>query len=274
MCIRDSGNTIDLEVARDVLATDLVDKAGPYAGAAQAVDNLLNAGGGDADTNAILSELSSLPTNQAATNAIAQLTPVMNGSGTVAVPQAMDAAMGMVRSRFSSNNGGPRAGAAGDDSRYERGPLWLKPFGGYADQETRSGTPGFEADTVGIGFGGDVEFNDRLVLGAAAAWSDTEVDGHTLSSHRLDAETYQLVVYSDYALNETDFVESYAVAGWNDNETRRQISVGGLTRQARGDYNSFFTRIYTGLGRHYHTSDSWTFAVSYTHLTLPTILLV
>ena len=86
------------------------------------------------------------------------------------------------------------------------------------------------------------------------------MDGDTVSSNRLDAETYQLVFYGDYALNETDFIESYAVTGWNDNETRRQISVGGLTRQARGDYSSFFTRIYTGLGRHYHTSDSWTFA--------------
>ena len=45
--------------------------------------------------------------------------------------------------------------------------MWLKPFGGYAEQDTRSGTPGFEADTMGIGLGGDVEFNDRLVLGAA-----------------------------------------------------------------------------------------------------------
>ena len=80
----------------------------------------------------------------------------------------------------------------------------------------------------------------------------------------------QNVVYGDYDLNETDFVESYAVAGWNDNQTRRQLSVGGLTRQARGDYNSFFTRIYTGLGRHYHTSDSWTCApvvnIRYTYI--------
>jgi outer membrane autotransporter protein len=222
------------------------------------LDGFLEAGGGGDDLKEVLVALSSLPSNEEAADAIAQMVPVLVGSGTIAVTQVMDATMGMVNNRLGS--GGPRSGAAGDDSRYERGPLWLKPFGSYADQDTRSGTPGFEADTMGIGLGGDLEANDRLLLGAAVAWSDTEIDGDTLSSNRLDAETYQLVVYGDYALNETDFVESYAVAGWNDNETRRQISVGGLTRQARGDYNSFFTRFYTGVGRHYHTSDSWTFA--------------
>ena len=54
------GNTIDLVIERDVLAADLVADAGlPFAGGtAQPLDNLLDVGGGNANINDVLGELS------------------------------------------------------------------------------------------------------------------------------------------------------------------------------------------------------------------------
>ena len=75
--------------------------------------------------------------------------------------------------------------------------------------------------------------------------------------NELDIQSYQLVLYGDYDLTPTDFVEGYAIVGFNDNETRRDMRVGSFRATARGDFDSIFTRIYTGLGRTYQQSWYW-----------------
>ena len=143
--------------------------------------------------------------------------------------------------------------------QHDAGQLWLKPFGGYADSSRRNGVPGFDADTFGIALGGDIQVSDRLMVGAGLAWSDTEIDGKTLNRNDLDVEGYQLVVYGNYELNATDFIEGYALVGLNDNETRRDMTIGAINSVARGDYESVFTQVYTGMGSRYRISDAFTF---------------
>ena len=78
-----------------------------------------------------------------------------------------------------------------------------------------------------------MQVSDRLMVGVGLAWSDTEIEGKTLNRNDLDVEGYQLVVYGNYALNATDFVEGCALVGRNDNETRRDITIGALNSVAR-----------------------------------------
>ena len=104
-----------------------------------------------------------------------------------------------------------------------------------------------------------MQVSDRLMVGVGLAWSDTEIEGKTLNRNDLDVEGYQLVVYGNYALNATDFVEGCALVGRNDNETRRDITIGALNSVARGDYESVFTQVYTGMGSRYRISDAFAF---------------
>ena len=81
----------------------------------------------------------------------------------------------------------------------------------------------------------------------------------TLNRNERDVEGYKAVLYGNYALNATDFVEGYALVGRNDNETRRDMTVGALNSVARGDHESVFTQIYTGMGSRYRISDAFAF---------------
>ncbi len=249
------GNTIDLNVERGVFISDIIGDV-PYAGGVAGVlDELLDVGGSGGDMDTVLIALSRLGNAEEVAQAVAQFTPALAGGSTEAVNQALDAISTVVGNRIGAGRG-----LAAGDSMYEQGHLWVKPFGAYADHDTRQGRPGFDADTIGISFGGDVQLNSRARLGAAFAWSDTEIEGKTIATNEVNAETYQLVFYGDYDLNASDFVEGYALVGWNDNDHQRNIVFGPINRTAKADYDSIFTRIYTGVGREYRTSDRWTFA--------------
>ena len=138
--------------------------------------------------------------------------------------------------------------------------MWVNPFGGYVDSGRCDGVPDLETDTFGIAIGGDMQVSERLTLGAGLAWSETDIDGKTLAATASMWEGYQLAVYGSYEFNETAFVEAYAIVGVNDNETRRDISIGALNRVARADYNSVFTRVYSGFGSEYRVNDQLTFS--------------
>ena len=173
-------------------------------------------------------------------------------------------------SNVVGNRIGGNRGLSAGDSLYEERHAWIKPFGGYAEGDERSGVPGFEVDTFGIAVGGDIQHNDKLMLGAGFAWSDSKVDGKTINTNKLDVESFQLVLYGNYDLNATDFVESYAIVGFNDNESRRDVAFGGLRSTALAKYDSIFARIYTGVGRGYRTSEQFMFTpmatLRYTHI--------
>ena len=252
------GNTIDITFERGLVLGDAVGNAGAElgyaAGAAAAFDALVDAGGGS-DLDDVIVALSNLATPGETAQAIAQMVPALTGGATQASQQNASAFGNIVGNRIS----GGRGLSAGDSTLYQEGHLWIKPFGGYADQNRRSGVPGFDVDTVGIAFGGDIKPNDRLTLGLGFAWSDTEVEGKTVNRNEVDVDTYQLVAYGNYELNATDFVEAYAIVGWNSHDSHRDINFGTFDATAEADYDSIFTRIYAGVGREYRTSDSFSF---------------
>ena len=261
------GNTIDITTERGLLVADAVADANlPYAeGVAVALDELLSAGGAGGGIDPVLLALGNLGSADEVAQAVAQLVPALAGQGAQQSQQVANMFSNVVGNRIS----GQRGLSAGDEM-YQEGHLWIKPFGGYAEGNLRSGVPGFDVDTFGIAIGGDIQHNDKLLLGAGFAWSDSEIDGKTINTNELDVESYQLVLYGNYDINATDFVESYAIVGFNDNESRRDIAFGGLTSTARADYDSIFARIYAGLGRGYRTSEQFTFTplvtLRYTHI--------
>ena len=232
------GNTIDLSVDRDLLIIDAVEQADlPYArGIANALDQLLTNGGTGQGIDGIMVALGNLPGAEEVAEAVAQMVPVGAGEATSVAQNAANQFSNVVGNRIT----GQRGLSAGDGGMYEEGHMWVKPFGGFAEQDRRSGVPGYDSNTVGIGFGGDVT-NGRLLLGAGFAWSDTEVDSNTISRNELDVESYQLVFYGNYDLDETSFVEGYAMVGWNENDSLRDINFGTFSATAKGDFDSIFT---------------------------------
>jgi uncharacterized protein with beta-barrel porin domain len=283
--VRD-GNTIDLAATRDLLLTDAVSARGlPYAsGVAGALEPLIDVGEGTGLDTA-LSALAGLANADAVADAAAQMVPILTGQATLATKQSIMAFSTVIDGRLqgsqqstlslfnqpalASTTGGavvfhPLMMAAlplepAEPPQHDTGHLWLKPLGSYADSSRRNGVPGYEADTFGIALGGDMQINDRLMLGVGLAWSDTEIEGKTLNRNDLDVEGYKAVLYGNYALSATDFIEGYALVGRNDSETRRDMTIGALNSVARGDYESVFTQRYTGMGSRYRISDAFAF---------------
>ena len=245
------GNTVDLVAARDAFLANL---ASPYATeVGQALDALLDSGQFSAEMRTLLSQIAALDTAAEVTNAVDQLVSVLVGQGAFAAAQAVNQISAIVGSQID----GQRGLSAGDPM-FREGHWWIKPFGGFGDHDVRKGVPGFDLFSYGIAAGADVKPNDNLFVGAAFAWSEAEIEADTISQNELDIQTYQLALYGSYDLDARNYIDAHAIVGWNDNESRRDVTIGAFKSTASADYDSFFTRIYAGLGRKYAVNDQFT----------------
>ena len=245
------GNTIDLVTERDALLSNL---ASPYAAeVGQVLDELLDSGQFSAEIRTILLQIAALNTAAEVTNAVDQLVSVLVGQGAFAAAQAVNQISDIVGNQIAAQNG-----LSAGDPMFREGHWWIKPFGGFGDHDVRNGVPGFDLQSYGIAVGADVKPNDNLLVGAAFAWSEAEIEADTISRNELDIQTFQIALYGSYNLDARNYIDAHAIVGWNDNESRRDVTIGTFTSTASADYDSFFTRIYAGLGRKYAVNDQFT----------------
>ena len=257
------GNTVDLVTARDAFLANL---ASDYAAdAGRVLDELLDSGQFSEEIRTILLQIAALDTAAEVTNAVDQLVTVLVGQGAFAATQAVNHISDIVSNQID----GQRGLSAGDPM-FTDGHWWIKPFGGFGDHDVRGGVPGFNLHSYGIAAGIDVKPNDNLLVGGAFAWSEAEIDADTIGKNELDIQSYQFVLYGSYDLDARNYIDAHAIVGWNDNESRRDVTIGAFTSTARADYDSVFTRIYAGLGRKYAVSDQLTLSpllnIRYTYI--------
>lgn len=112
--------------------------------------------------------------------------------------------------------------------------FWVRGFGYLADQDERSSVQGYSADTVGMMFGADAMVYDMVRLGVNAGYSVTDVDGDGSGNPQTDIYAYRLGVYGGKEFKDY-YVEGQISAAFNDIDTARQVSFGGLNRTASGD---------------------------------------
>ena len=246
-------NRIDLTVQKVAALRQTAIDAGntPGVGAATALDHILEANPG----SAIGSYFAGLSNQQQISRAITETLPLLTGASTTAASSALSSINRVIQARMDAN-----AGLSSGDAFLTDKHLWLKPFGSWADQDTRSGIAGYKADTVGFAIGADAALNDRARVGVAFAYANADVDAQSDVAQSMDVDVYQLIGYGSYNLGGNTELNFQADIGQNDNSGKRGIGFAGKT--AKSDYNSFSTHLGAGIGHTLALKDGIAFTPS------------
>ncbi|WP_162224956.1 autotransporter domain-containing protein [Neptunomonas antarctica] len=246
------GNTVDLTLASAATAQSLTTKRSTL-GAAATIDSIISTN----PTGEIASSLISLTTVQEVTDAVESLLPG-NSSGMAQTTNiSTNAVTGIVASRQDLTRGL----SSGDDFITDR-HIWVKPFGGWAEQDTRQGVTGYDVDSYGLALGMDRDVSSSWNAGLALAYINSDV-ASTLAAgaQSVDIDTYLAKVYATNMLDATTALNLQAGLGFSNYDSNRRIFTGDV---ASAGYDSWNVQLSAELERSYQVSDK-TVMTPYVH---------
>lgn len=228
---------------------------GGLSGAAGALDGLLaSIDSQPKELQDLLYSLGSSASSQEAANIVSQVQPLMSGGMSQATFGAMHGSNLVVQNQMGPNLGGASGDLVLGDKR-----VWVKPFGSWADQSDRKGTTGYDAKTYGVVVGADAMISDTNRIGAAFAYSRSNVDGNSsVAVQNADIDSYQGIFYGSHAVDARTEVNFQLDAGFHNNEGRRHVG----TSVAKSDYDSVSAHAGVGLVRTMKVNDKTTFMPS------------
>ena len=188
--------------------------------------------------------------------AVSETLPLMAGGSTESARTALSGINGVIQGRSEAVRG-----LSSGDATFTDQHGWIKPFGSWADQESRGGVAGVNASVGGLAFGLDASLNDRWLLGTAFIYAnvDTRTSGGT-ASQQLKTDVYQLVGYGTYHLDDTTDLNFQLDGGQNHNKGTRDIDFAGL--QAKANYDSWTAHAGVSLDRTFKLSEQTRFTPS------------
>lgn len=256
-----NGQNLDLLAAYTGItsAADAVAKLSPVAiGAASVFDTLLVNGTNDADMQTILDKLTASDSETEVSNAVSQTLPLLAGGMSQVISGALHDVNRIIQSRQEIQHGRSSGNEFYGDKHF-----WLTPFGSKANQGDRNSVSGYDANTWGIMFGADAEISGANRIGAAFAYSRSNVDGNSsLARQNADVDNYQLVVYDSHSLSDTTDVNFQADIGKQSNRGNRTISFVVPSRIAHADYDSWSAHIGASLAHTLRLNEKTNFTPS------------
>lgn len=197
-----------------------------------------------------------LSTQGEVSNAVSEALPLMSGGSIESARTALSGINGVIQGRSEAVRG-----LSSGDATFTDQHGWIKPFGSWADQESRGGVAGVNSSVGGLAFGLDASLNDRWLLGAAFIYAnvDTHTNGDT-ASQRLKTDVYQLVGYGTYHLDDTTDLNFQLDGGQNHNKGTRDIDFAGL--QAKSNYDSWTAHAGVSLDRTFKLTEQTRFTPS------------
>ncbi|MDS7594151.1 autotransporter domain-containing protein [Agrobacterium tumefaciens] len=230
-----NSNSVDLNVSTSGIGTTvygsvLNNRLYPALGAASVLDTQVQ-GTPTGDMANVVTALGRLPDESSVARAAAQTLPFNAGA------DATLGALGTINSTFANRFAPDHNGMPAADGRN----FWIKPLGSRADhKDTDNNASGYDADTWGLAAGIEGELGNALI-GVAYAYANTRVDGNTYLSGaetRADIDSNVFAAYGRRPIG--DMTLGFQVdLGWNNTESNRTLSFGGLDRSASADYNSW-----------------------------------
>lgn len=247
-----NGNSVDLNVIASgsgsggttVYGSVLNNRLHPALGAASVLDTQVQ-GAPTGDMAAVVTALGRLPDERSVARAAAQTLPL--NAGTQATLGALSTINSIFSSRFAP--AAPTGLSAGNVTTNKN--IWIRPFGSRADQsDTDENASGYSADTWGLATGAEGDIGDTQI-GIAYAYANTRLDGNTHLSGtgtHSEIDSHVIALYGSRPLN--DMVLGFQVdAGWNDNDSSRNLDFGGLNRSARASYDSWSLHVGNNLSK-------------------------
>ena len=182
-----------------------------------------------------------LNSDQQRSAAASQTLPLLAGGTSSATSNTLTVINRLVQSRQAVTSGQASGDAALKDQHF-----WLKPFGSWADQNSRNGVAGYSATTQGLALGADTAVSDNARLGVAFAYAQTNLDGDAaFATQDAQIDTFQLIGYGSYTLAPDTELSVQLDGGKNQNDGTRHINFAGTT--AKSDYNSYSAHAGVGL---------------------------
>ena len=259
-----NGNQIDLAVSAASTAgvSDSVSATGmsPATGAARVLDSWISSGPATGDISTVTTAFGQLETQQQVSQAATQTLPLLSAGGNAAIANLQH----QVQTVFQNRMSGLR-GLSSGDGELSDGKLWAKAFGSRADQDDHQSVAGYDANSWGLVFGGDGQYNPSTRIGAAFSFAKTAIDGSASvsgTSHDANIGSYQLSLYSSHDLEQGSFVDVQFDVGQSNVEGKRHISFGGLNRTAKSDYDALFAHAGVALGKTLNLSEATSFTPS------------
>ncbi len=224
------------------------------------------------DLRTVMNALDSLPTSSSFHKALSMMSPEESVVPVIEAGQAVASAFSRtIASRASFVNrisafseaglslegpvgpAGPYASLGGQPTEHLYG-CWLKPFGTWADQDTVNNHAGFDYNTYGIALGGDRKIGDRLVIGLAGGYANTNTQSDGIQNAQAEINSWCMGTYTTYTISQNviDLNYNYII---NNNEGHRDIAFGEISRRASSDFNSHEHLISTNYGHNFRFSN-------------------
>jgi outer membrane autotransporter protein len=190
-------------------------------------------------------------------NAASQTVPLIAGAVSQSIINNLSGVTHIVQSRQEG-----QYGKSSGDNFYGDKNFWFKPFGSWADQDSRNGVSGYKADSYGMIFGIDGTLSDVNRVGLAFAYSKTNIDSTGVASQSADVDSYTAIAYGSHSLSDTTELNFQGDIGLHDTNGTRNIDIGGANSRADSSYNSWSGHVGTGLAHTMTLSEKTAFTPS------------
>lgn len=230
-----SAKAIHLAVSPNVKVEQIVEAAGDnlVVPIAKILDQAFTK---DAES-ALARRFYALQMNGQVARTVVDMQPLLAGTGNRVLAEASDLMQRYVPTDRCSAGEGDRS-------------AWVHGLGNWSMQKGDKGLSGYKASHYGIALGGDVCVNNSTKVGLSAAYVNTKANERSTSaSQTLKADTWQVGVYANHALNQRVDVDAQVAVGRANIKGKRQLSQFGLT--AKGDTHAGILRTGVGLNLHY-----------------------
>jgi outer membrane autotransporter protein len=198
---------------------------------------------GVAGVDAVQGLLNDATTQAAANEVLEAVSPTVDMGAVSAATSVASGASNVISGRLAGVRG---MGAAADELPNS---VWVQGFGGVANQDERDSVAGYDANTVGVAIGSDMEVADgKGTAGAALSYGMTNVDSDNAADAETDVDSYQVSLYGDYDIGNNAYVEGVASYAWNSNDMTRHAT-SATTQNA--DYDSSLWNARAEVGRAY-----------------------
>ncbi|MGZ0782588.1 autotransporter domain-containing protein [Pseudomonas saponiphila] len=136
----------------------------------------------------------------------------------------------LVTSAINRRASKARSGLSSGDVLAEKG-VWIQALSSDAEQDSRHGIDGYDANTNGIAVGADGKLNADTTVGLAYSYLTSDVKSDL--GNKTDVSGHALTLYGNWA-RDNFFVDTSLMYGWNENESKRYIA----GTRAKADYDS------------------------------------
>ena len=178
------------------------------------------------ESDPVFQQFANAATSQELAKLAETLSPDVSRGAVNAATNSQNLVAGAINRRASK----ARSGLSSGDVLAEQG-VWLQALSSDANQDSRHGVDGYDANTHGIAVGADGKLNAQTTVGLAYSYMTSDVKSDLGS--KTDVSGHALTLYGNWA-RDNFFVDTSLMYGWNDNESKRYIA----GTRAKANYDS------------------------------------